>query len=324
MEFGNWTKEINAAIEILKPAIEVSMTGQDRLLKSEVETKKDGSVVSICDFACQSLIMDGIQRLLPGDYVLGEEEIKTLDEDFLKHVKSLLPEGFDPVKACSKSVRTIEDEYHRCWVIDPIDGTYGFIKKDNFAIAMALLVDRHVVCSAVAWPRHDKSITGLELDGPVIFVASEGFGAFALDLKGKIIKLQHSDSPKEVIVTTKQRAEKNENLMEYITNELGIKEQIHMVSMTKGFVVAANAGCAYIRIPWSVNDEYVWDIAPFELIVREAGGFSTLANGEPLTYNKNSRVNDTSKGCIFTNKDAAFHAKVCKVFTEGFAKYRWF
>jgi 3'(2'), 5'-bisphosphate nucleotidase len=319
MEFGKWTKEVNAAIEIIKPAITVSITGQEKLVSSEIETKSNGSVVSICDFACQSLIMDGIQRLLPGDYILGEENFNDIDEDFLNRVKTLLPEGFDPVEACSKSVRTIEDEYHRCWVIDPIDGTYDFVEKGNFAIAMALLVDKHVVCSAVAWPHHRKSITGLDLDGPVIFVASEGFGAFALDLNGKIIKLYRNDAPKEAVITSK-RSYIN-RVIKYVMKEVGIKEQITMTSMTKGLVLAANASCAYIRILMGYRDERVWDIAPFEIIVREAGGFATLITGEPITYNTNARANGTVDGCVFTNKDAAFHEKVCKAIREGLKKY---
>ena len=324
MDFGPYEKELKAAIEILKPAIDVAIHGQEKLQKTEVEQKKDGTVVSICDFACQAIIMDGLNRFLPGDYVVGEEEVQNADEEFLKHVKSLLPPDLDPVKACAKSVRTIEDSYHRCWVIDPIDGTYGFVKQGNFAIAMALLIDKHLVCSAVAWPKHSRETTGLDLDGPIILLAAEGHGAYATDLNGKFVKLVNSGAPKNVYVTTKQHVGKISDLNDYICNALGINERIEMVSMTKGFLIAADAATLYVRVPWGSCEEYAWDIAPFELLVREAGGCATTGDGKPLVYKQNARVEGTVSGCLFSNRGKEFHEKALKAYNEALEKYRWF
>ena len=324
MDFGLYEKELNTAIGILKSAIDVASKGQLKLQNSEVETKKDGTVVSICDFACQAIIMDNLTREFPGDYVVGEEEMKNADEEFLKHVKSLLPNGLDPVAACAKSVRTIEDEYHRCWVIDPIDGTYGFVNQGNYAIAMALLIDKHVVCSAVAWPKHNKAETGLDLDGPVIFIASEGHGAYAVDLNGKFIKLVNSGNPKNVYITTKQKVGNIDKLNDYIMQQMGITEKKEMVSMTKGFMIAADAACAYVRVPWGNCEEHVWDIAPFELLVREAGGIATLGNGKPISYKKDANVEGTVIGCIFSNKGKEFHDKLIKEYQIALEKYKWF
>lgn len=325
MNFGTWSNEVNAAIEILKPAIDVSLVGQEKLKKSEVELKGDGTVVSIVDFACQSLIMSGIKQHFPSDSVLGEEEIGKLDDDFLKHVKSLLPNDFDPVAACAPAVTTISDKDERCWVIDPIDGTYGFVNGGNYAIAMALLVNRHVVCSAVAWPRHEANATGLtQLEGPAIFVSSEGFGAYALDLKGHWVKLSKPVNPINRMIYTKQKVGNIIQMTEYIKSQLEIKDDITMVSMTKGFVIASGGATVYIRVPWGNSEEHIWDIAPFELLIREAGGFATTGDGKPLAYRSNARVEGTKLGCIFTNRDKAFHDKVIAVYQEALAMFRWF
>lgn len=325
MEFGKWATEINAAIEILKPAIGISLEGQEKLNKSEIETKKDGTVVSIVDFACQSMVMHGLKKHFPNDSVLGEEEIQNIDDEFLRHVKSLLPADVDPVKACSVAVHSISDKDERCWVIDPIDGTYGFVTGGNYAIAMALLVNRHVVCSAVAWPRHEVEATGLtQLEGPAIFVASEGFGAYALDLKGHWVKLTKQENPRARLIYTKQKVGNITQLYQYVKDHLDIHEELTMVSMTKGFVIGSGGACAYIRVPWGANEEHVWDIAPFELLVREAGGFATTGTGAAISYRSNARVAGSQDGLIFTNKDQAFHDKVLAVYHEALDKYRWF
>lgn len=322
--FGEWTKEVEAVIEILKPAIELSLVGQEKLKQNQVEQKKDGTVVSICDFACQTIVMNGLQKEFPTDYVLGEEEVGKADDEFLGLVKSLLPEDLDPVKICSRAVMTIEDSYKRCWVIDPIDGTYGFVVNGNYAIATALLVDRHVVCSIVAWPRHDKSITGIDLDGPVIFAAAEGHGAYAIDLNNKRIRLTKPVNPKPISITSKQHVGNAVSLQHYIMEKIGFTENIEMVSMTKGFVVAAGGASIYVRIPWGANEENVWDIAPFELFVREAGGIGTTGMGEPIEYRQNGRVAGTQEGLLFTNRGPEFHQKVLEAYREALDKYRWF
>lgn len=325
MNFGTWAPEINAAINILKPAIDISLVGQEKLRKADIETKNDGTVVSIVDFACQSVIMDGLKKNFPKDSVLGEEDVRKIDDKFLNHVKSLLPDDIDPVSTCSSAITKISDKDERTWVIDPIDGTYGFVNGGNFAIAMALLVNRHVVCSTVAWPRHDVNSTGLiDFEGPAIFVSSEGYGAYAMDLKGHWKKLTKPDNPAFRIIHTKQKQGNVVQLFDYVKQHLGITDEIEMVSMTKGFVLATGNACAFFRVPWDSNEEHVWDIAPFELLVREAGGFATTGTGKEILYRQNARVEGSLDGLVFTNRDKEFHNKVVEILQEALAMFKWY
>lgn len=125
--FGEYTKEVETMIQIIRPAIELSLVGQEKLKKNDVLIKSDHSPVSICDFACQTIIVKGIKEKFPEDNVLGEEDVTHQDSSYLQLVKSLLPDDVDPISTCKGVISNITDEMHRVWVIDPIDGTYAFI-----------------------------------------------------------------------------------------------------------------------------------------------------------------------------------------------------
>ena len=84
--------------------------------------------------------------------------------------------------------------YHdRFWTLDPIDGTKGFLRGEQYAVALALIVDGQVAVAALACP--NLPITaGAEPAGlGVIFTAVRGEGAFALPLdheEGETLPLQ--------------------------------------------------------------------------------------------------------------------------------------
>ena len=318
--FGEYTKEVETMIKIIRPAINISLVAQEKLKNSEVQIKADHTPVSICDFACQTIIVKGIKDNFPTDKVLGEEDVNHEDVSFLRLVKTLLPENLDPISICKDVITNITDDMHRVWVIDPIDGTYAFIKNGNYAIATALLVDLEVVCSIVAWPRHSSEITGIPLEGPLIFVSAKGYGSHAVDLNGNYFQFKKTHNPRYRMIGSGNLSEKERQTFSYIEEKLGIKEEFNDSSMTKGFVLAAGAGIIYLRIRCKA-DEHVWDIAPFELFVREVGGFSTTIDGSPLKYSKEGKVIDSKRGIIFTFKDEAFHQKVLDLYREAYNKF---
>jgi hypothetical protein len=128
-DFGEYASEVSAMVRIVSPLISISLDAFAKLKDDVVQLKGDGSMVTICAFALQSLIMSGIQRAFPGDKVLGEEDLGKLSPDFLRLVSTLLPAGFDPIAACKDAIRQIPPEVRRVWVIDPVDGTQGFVQQ---------------------------------------------------------------------------------------------------------------------------------------------------------------------------------------------------
>ena len=312
MEFGSYTREVSAMLEILKPLIPLSLDAFSRVSQSEVATKGDGSVVTICDFALQALIINGLHQAFPDDKVLGEEDLSAVPPALLAQARTLLPDGFD-VSACPGTVRDLR--HHRVWVIDPIDGTQGFVTRGHFAIATALLVDRQLKCSITAWPRHSRELTGIAIDGPAIFVAVEGAGAWAIDpATGNQIRVKIPANPRNVITYSNATGRMSPTVSS-VMKALALEEGVSMISMTKGFVLAGGNAKAYAK--YHSNDEKAWDVAPFELFVREAGGFATTADGAPISYTDVGTVADSSRGLMFTAADPEFHQRACAALRDA-------
>ncbi|KAK8885910.1 hypothetical protein M9Y10_041367 [Tritrichomonas musculus] len=318
--FGEYTKEVEAMMQIMRPAIEISLVEQEKLKKNDVLIKSDHSPVSICDFACQTVIVKGIKENFPTDNVLGEEDVSHQDSSYLQLVKSLLPDDLDPISTCKCVISNITEDMHRVWVIDPIDGTYAFIQNGNYAIATALLINFEVVCSIVGWPRHNKELTGIPLDGPLYFVSAKNHGSYAVDLSGNYFQLKKNENPRNRLLYSLNTPEKLRKTFEYIKEKAGITEELQGSSMTKAFTIAVGAGIAYLRLKYK-SDEHVWDIAPFELFIREAGCFASTSDGQPLKYSKGGKVINSAAGLIFTSKDEAFHQKTLEAFREAYDKF---
>lgn len=308
--FGAYTKEVNTLVQIMKTAIPLTLAIQKDLEMDEIKKKQDGSFVSIADYATQAIIMDGINRMLPGDDVYGEENMNKCNEQFLTMVKRLLPNNLDPVKACEKAIQKFGPENHRVWVIDPIDGTAGFVVNDSYAIASALLVDLHVVCSITAWPLHDPKFTGIPINGPVIFIAVENAGAWAMDMQGNTIDMTRPTEIKKGLLTNGLGRVQN-----VLKTTFDVDKIVSMPSMTKGFILASGECNIYARIHKAL--EYVWDVAPFELFVRLCGGIVTDGTGKPLEYTTDGKVKDSDKGILCTMGGEEFHYQVLSAMQDG-------
>ena len=308
--FGPWEKEVSTIVNIMKEAIPFTLHGQEKLNQTEIKEKGDGTIVSIYDFATQTIIMKGIAESLPGDDVFGEEDFSKISPQFLELVKKLLPQDIDPMKICSKAICNIGEENHRTWLVDPIDGTEGFVKQTSFAIATCLLVDLKPKVSITAWPRHDKKYTGIDMEGPLIFIAWEGGKSIVMDLNG---------NTKEMGVITEGRPCTLRNgagrVQTYISKQLNIPDYISLVSMVKAFILAAGKANIYARIHRCPENS--WDIAPFQLFIQNCGCIITNGKGEEIEYLPNGQVKNSIYGILCTCGGPEFHEKVLKVMQEG-------
>lgn len=308
--WGKYEKEVTALIEIMHHAIPLTLGIQKNLDLEEVRLKKDGTYVSIADYATQAVIMDGIQRMLPGDDCFGEEDPNRCSPNFLSMVKKVLPPEIDPSVVCSRAILTFGPENHRVWVIDPIDGTAGFVQNGAFAIATALMIDLKVACSVTAWPLHDPKYTGIELEGPVIFIATDEGVATAMDLKGNTVDMRTPRFHEPGMLTNGLG-----RVQACIKERFQIENVISLISMVKGFILAAGKASVYARI--HKCQEHVWDVAPFELFVRNCGGKVTDGLGHQLVYLPNGKIKDTEYGILATIGRTEFHDHVLATMRDG-------
>src|SRR6478672_9610212 len=103
-------RELECAIEAAREAARTVLEyyGRDVVAQQKIGVDNFAEPVTIADKAASRIIVNHLKEAFPEDYVLSEEEVD--------HPKT----------------RT---ENERVWMIDPIDGTWGFIKKDgDFAV----------------------------------------------------------------------------------------------------------------------------------------------------------------------------------------------
>ena len=154
---GKYQVELDTAVIAVQSASFMSRSLQKYLLRSMNNsiTKDDNSPVTIADFACQALIIDTLKRHFPNDRFIAEEDSQALREDprirdgVLAALRAATFDGNDDGKTTfywtEEKLYSIIDEGNctstesRVWVLDPIDGTKGFMRGEHYCIALALM-----------------------------------------------------------------------------------------------------------------------------------------------------------------------------------------
>ena len=155
-------------------------------ISPEVLAKKDKSPVTVADFGSQALVARALGEAFPDDPIIAEEDSAELREpenaaildQVLRHVRAVragtTASGVpDAGEVCRWIDRGGASEYSdRFWTLDPIDGTKGFLRGEQYAIALALIVEGQVAVAALACPGLDA-----------VFHAVHGEGAFVVPLE---------------------------------------------------------------------------------------------------------------------------------------------
>lgn len=279
--------------------------------------KDDRSPVTVADFASQALICHHIRKAFPDDPIVGEERSEKLAtdgsmlEEVVRHVERRVGDKLkaDQVRAWIDAGSS-ESASNRFWTVDPVDGTKGFLRGDQYAVAIALIVDGLPVVAALACPQlKHETMPGVAL------VATRDGGAFATSLDGvssspRMISVSKTDSVDQAIICESFESEHSaHDVSADVALRLGTgRDRIRMDSQAKYGLVALGRSDIYLRIPTSERyAEKIWDHAAGALIVEEAGGRVTDVNGEELDFSRGPRL-DANAGVIATN--GAFHDAV--------------
>ncbi len=133
-------------------------------ISPDVLAKKDKSPVTVADFGSQALICRALAEAFPDDPIIAEEDAAELRQagnaaildQVLRHVRPVRAERGDALDAdevCRWIDRGGTSRYRdRFWTLDPIDGTKGFLRGEQYAVALALVVDGQVAVAALACP----------------------------------------------------------------------------------------------------------------------------------------------------------------------------
>jgi 3'(2'), 5'-bisphosphate nucleotidase len=291
-------KEIRFTIDTVAKASQLVKTVQEEMVTPAL-TKGDRSPVTVADYAAQALVGNLLEEGYPADAMIGEEdstelrnprETKTL-ERITAFVSRYSPAA-KPKDVCRWIDRGSSKSAHRYWTLDPIDGTKGFLRGDQYAIAFALVFEGKVQIGALGCPE----LTLGEAKG-VILVAARGLGTWLGSLAGyadgdygfRQVRVSHQADPTHArLLRSFESGHTNVSQVDILADELGVcAGPVRMDSQAKYAVLAAGHGEIYLRLLSSDQPDYrekIWDQAAGSIIIEEAGGRVTDLDGKDLDF----------------------------------------
>ena len=248
------TYELEAAITLARKAGVAVLEHYAREIISESKMGIDERFepVTIADREASRIIVDGLAALFPGDGILSEEEADEIEERLT---------------------------HERVWVIDPIDGTAGFIKKDgDFAVQIGLSIGGRPELGVVYLPAHRT-----------LYFAANGQGAFVETNGGDPQKMRVSVKTDfremNIAVSRDHRSPK----MSRIIKELGLRKEIGRGSVGVKIGLIAEQECdLYIHLSHRTK---FWDTCAPQIILEEAGGRMTDLFGNEFRYDLDNVMN---------------------------------
>eukprot|EP01097_Dermamoeba_algensis_P010253 TRINITY_DN7494_c0_g1_i1.p1 TRINITY_DN7494_c0_g1~~TRINITY_DN7494_c0_g1_i1.p1 ORF type:complete len:354 (-),score=85.08 TRINITY_DN7494_c0_g1_i1:51-1112(-) len=315
MSSKSFERERRIAIEAVELACKSSIKIQSLLCTEETINKKDRSPVTLADFAAQALVVRAISREFPDDPIIGEESAKQLQKNpqLLEKLQEYISE-FWPNASTTELIETINKgsskkdiDSKRWWTLDPIDGTLGFLRKGQYAVALALMEGTQPVLGVLGCPSLPHSMS--DLDGPkgCIFHAVRGEGSYFRGLSDdeskakKIHVSQVKDGQHAKLTESFESSHSSHEVADQISSHLGIKnEPIKIDSQCKYGLVARGDAEIYFRMTNKEYVEKVWDHAAGIIVVEEAGGVVCDLKGRKIILSYQGLVENY--GVVVTNQ----------------------
>lgn len=244
------------SLELVQEVVTLARDAGARILEIyetdfSVRKKADRSPLTAADLAAHTVIDAGLAMITPDLPILSEE---SAEADY-----------------------AVRSQWRRYWLIDPLDGTREFVKRNGeFTVNIALIDGHEPVLGVVHVP-----VSG------VSYYAVRGLGAFKQEPGQIPVSIQVRAHPEGRLIVTGSRSHGTDATRKFIAN-LGDVEVIGIGSALKSCLVAEGRADLYPRF----GPTSEWDTAAAQCIVEEAGGRVTDVHLNPLRYNtKRSLLN---------------------------------
>ena len=277
--------------------------------------KSDRSPVTIADYGSQAILCKMIKERFPEDVIAAEEdsgELRKPDrsrilDQVTRYVSHLIPDC-SAGQVCSWIDFGSHSVAKRYWALDPIDGTKGFLRNDQYAIALGLIEDGAVTLGLLACPNLYVDYHLPEGEKGCLFLAIRGKGSIQMNLSGdqrKPLSISEIANPREASFTESVEPEHGDHLLhQRLAQKLNIsKPSLKMDSQAKYGILARGEVTLYLRVPLSSTPAYkekVWDHAAGSLIAEEAGGKVTDISGIPLDFSSGVSM-EKNDGILVSN-----------------------
>jgi 3'(2'), 5'-bisphosphate nucleotidase len=241
---SSYERELRLAISLARAAGAAALEHYGGPLRI-VHKSENEDPVTEADHAANDVIVDGLQREFPADGLLSEETL-------------------DTVRRLNRA---------RVWMVDPLDGTKGFIAGNgDFAVQIGLAENGESVLGVVYQPVPD-----------LLHYAARGAGAWVMRPEMPPEQLRVSVETKFARMRLAASRNHHSPRMDAVVRALGVTEEIRRGSVgIKTGLIAERQCDLYVHLSPRTKQ---WDTCAPEAILREAGGLLTDLWGEPLLYN---------------------------------------
>lgn len=319
--------EKQTALAAVKKAAKLCASVQHNLIAADTVEKKDRSPVTIADYGSQAVISTILAREFPKDALVGEEDSLELarNSEMREKIFALVREQQEATDEATM-IKMIDrgngetDYQGRYWTCDPVDGTKGFLRKEQYAVALALIEDGEVKLGVLGCPNLPFDFHNPTAGNGCILYAVRGEGAYMCNLEGEEIKKisvdKLQDTRRARFAESVESAHSAHSVHAKISAVLGISaEPLRIDSQGKYAAVARGDVSIYLRYPKDdVYREKIWDHAAGLIIVEEAGGSVTDIYGKALNFSLGRKLFE-NRGVVATN--GSVHTKIIEVIGEA-------
>ncbi|XP_076942755.1 3',5'-bisphosphate nucleotidase AHL-like [Bidens hawaiensis] len=366
VEVESYVKELEVAVKAVHVACLLCQKVQEDLIFNggdNVQAKDDNSPVTIADWSVQATVSWILSQAFGPENVsiVAEEDIEALSKpdtttilsSVVKTVNESLSSadhfGIKPPVTNLEPIQVLE-AISRCnstggptgrfWVLDPVDGTLGFVRGDQYAIALALVENGQVVLGVLGCPNYPMNkewlnyqngyrrilsrltkpgALGWDNNGCVLYAKKGSKKAWMEPLlsgdKGvgpaRQIKVSTIDNP--VLATFCEPVEKansSHGFTQGLAHSVGLRNQpLRVYSMVKYAAIARGDAEIFMKFARAGYKEKIWDHAAGVVIIEEAGGIVTDAGGRRLDFSKGTYLHGLDRG-IIACAGAALHDKI--------------
>jgi 3'(2'), 5'-bisphosphate nucleotidase len=268
-------------------------------------TKDDRSPVTVADYAAQAIISMILRSQCNEHLIVGEEQADALREDDHAAIRSAVvtivqrwrPQAseddvLDAIGSCDH-----DGTAGGYWTLDPVDGTKGFLRGQQYAVALGYISNGAVTLGVLGCPNLpiDTALNPAKPDPQgcgSLYAAVLGRGAW--EYPGA----DPSETPLQITCPAwtpdrpirpcagVEAGHSNRSATDDLLDKLGVEaDPVRLDSQAKYAVLARGQADAYLRLPTSTSYvERIWDHAAGSIVATEAGALVTDITGVPLDF----------------------------------------
>jgi HAL2 family 3'(2'),5'-bisphosphate nucleotidase len=314
----NRPPELDCALRAVAEACSVTRRVQSDLDQIRQLTKDDRSPVTVADFAAQAIVAMRLNNDLGAISLVGEESAADLRSQTQGDLPGAITDAVRSVRPAMTDAQVLDaidlgnhdasDASY--WTLDPVDGTKGFLRRGQYAVALALIEDGVVTMGVLGCTNLSPDFArSFDDPDPVgcIFYASAGSGAWMLPANDIGTAATPISAASEVALDALRVCESVEashskqddtaRIIEYLK---ATSRPARLDSQCKYAVIARGQADAYLRLPTrAAYVEKIWDHAAGKLVAEEAGATVTDIYGRALDFSKGATLS-ANKGVVCT------------------------